>query len=158
MTWKLALLRCLPRVHLSPQVTKHRPYTESTRYIPDMSVSVTMDRITTVSAAVMDPFSLSLPTSEPQFYLHYAGVCARRHCWSLSPSSCPAKLFKLIFFLVFPCFLASTTLDILRFEGQRGSTKVKGYPAPVFLWDYATRSSLFAFHGLTAVSRPRLAC
>ncbi|CAM9091506.1 unnamed protein product [Hapterophycus canaliculatus] len=33
--------------------------------------------------------------------------------------------------------------------GQRGSTRVKGYPAPVFLWDYATRTSLFVFQGLT---------
>ncbi|CAM9464894.1 unnamed protein product [Scytosiphon promiscuus] len=33
--------------------------------------------------------------------------------------------------------------------GQLGSTRVKGYPAPVFLWDYATRTSLFVFQGLT---------
>lgn len=46
----------------------------------------------------------------------------------------------------------------LAFEpGQRGSTKAKGYPAPVFLWDFKTRTSLFVFQGLTEVRTRRFA-
>ncbi|CAM9343933.1 unnamed protein product [Laminaria digitata] len=33
--------------------------------------------------------------------------------------------------------------------GQCGSTRTKGFPAPVVLWDYATRTSLFVYQGLT---------
>ncbi|CAM9173677.1 unnamed protein product [Ectocarpus sp. 12 AP-2014] len=45
--------------------------------------------------------------------------------------------------------LAVSSSGALIATGQRGSTKVKGYPAPVFLWDYKTRTSLFVFQGLT---------
>lgn len=58
-----------------------------------------------------------------------------------------------IYFVVLSCSDASPD-DVklfLRSKGQRGSTRVKGYPAPVFLWDYATRASLFVFQGLAEV-------
>lgn len=35
--------------------------------------------------------------------------------------------------------------------GQCGSTRTKGFPSPVVLWDYKTRTSLFVYQGLTEV-------
>lgn len=37
--------------------------------------------------------------------------------------------------------------------GQCGSTRRKGFPAPVILWDYKTGSILFELQGLTEVKR-----